>query len=118
MYFSGEQEALATSEGRNLNRTLKERKLHGTRVDLRFVYDGVEIACGEAGCNNEGEKGTKEMKESQLKCPKTLRDMLVNLMKRYTDKKEDLMTFGFIMMGKLHSCLSFLETNILLRHYI
>ncbi|KAG2227944.1 hypothetical protein INT45_011967 [Circinella minor] len=76
-----------------------ERKLHGTCVDLRLVYDGVEIACGEAGLNNEGEKGTKEMKESQLKCPKTLRDMLVSLVKRYTDKKQDMMTIGFIMMG-------------------
>ncbi|KAI9491459.1 hypothetical protein BDB00DRAFT_874356 [Zychaea mexicana] len=93
------KEALATSEGRNMKRTLKERKLHRTRVDLRFVYDGVEIACGEAGRKSEGERGTKEMHESQLKCPKTLRDMFVSLAKKYTGTKQDVITFGFIMMG-------------------
>ncbi|KAI9491436.1 hypothetical protein BDB00DRAFT_767078, partial [Zychaea mexicana] len=96
---SGEQEALATNEGRNSNRTLKERKLHGTRVDLRFtVYNGTKIAYGEAGCNYEGKKGTKEMKESQLKCPKTLHDMFVSLVKRYIGTKQDLITLGFIMI--------------------
>ncbi|KAI7857046.1 hypothetical protein BDC45DRAFT_532953 [Circinella umbellata] len=99
LFRNKKQEALATSEGKNLNRVLKERKLHGTRVDLRLVYDGVEIACGEASLYNESEKGTKEMKKSQLKCSENLRDMLVNLVKRYTDKKQDMMTIGFILMG-------------------
>ncbi|KAI7855766.1 hypothetical protein BDC45DRAFT_438165 [Circinella umbellata] len=96
---SGEKESKATSCNNNSNRSLGKRKMHGTRVDLRFMYDGSELGCAEAGRVDEGELGTKEMSESQLKCPKTLRDMFVQLLKKYPDKQDELLTFGFIMMG-------------------
>ena len=98
--FSGEKESRATSNNNNASRFLGKRKLHGTRVDLRFVYDGAELGCAEAGRSDEGELGTKEMNESCLKCPKTLRDMYVLLLKKYPDKQNQIMTFGFILMGK------------------
>ncbi|KAI9278510.1 hypothetical protein BDA99DRAFT_531259 [Phascolomyces articulosus] len=97
--FGGEQESVATSENNNANRTLGKRKNHGTRIDLRFIYDGMELGGAEAGRQDEGVGGTKELVEGQLKCPKTLRDMLIRLCTKYMDKKEKLMTFGFIMMG-------------------
>ncbi|KAI7852655.1 hypothetical protein BDC45DRAFT_513116 [Circinella umbellata] len=96
---SGEKEIQATSNNNNANRSLGKRKLHGTRVDLRFVYDGAELGCAEAGRSDEGELGTKELNESNLKCPKTLRDMYVLLLKKYPDKQNEISTFGFILMG-------------------
>ncbi|KAG2220315.1 hypothetical protein INT45_009948 [Circinella minor] len=65
------------------------------------MYDGSELGCAEAGIGraDKGESGTKEMSESQLKCPKTLRDMFVQLLQKYPDKQDKLLTFGFIMMG-------------------
>ncbi|KAI9498821.1 hypothetical protein BDB00DRAFT_745864, partial [Zychaea mexicana] len=96
---SGETESRATSDNNNSSRSLGKRKLHGTRVDLRFTYDGAELGCAEAGRVDEGELGTKEMLEGSLKCPKTLRDMFVHLSKKYPDKKSGLRTFGFMMMG-------------------
>ena len=43
---------------------------------------------------------TKKVSEAQLKCPKALRDMLVNLLKKYPDKKEVLRVYGFVLMGR------------------
>ena len=100
--FSGEKESRATSNNNNASRFLGKRKLHGTRVDLRFVYDGAELGCAEARRSNGGEPGTKEMNKSCLKCPKTHRDIYVLLLKKYPDKQNEIMTIDFILMGKYY----------------
>ncbi|KAI8138624.1 hypothetical protein BJV82DRAFT_673563 [Fennellomyces sp. T-0311] len=83
----------------NSHRTLNERKLHGSRVDMRFLWDNFELGCSEVGKDDKGKYATKEMKESQLKCPKTLRDMLAMLSISFPGKVPKLKTFAYIMMG-------------------
>lgn len=50
---------------------------------------------------DDGEHGTKEMRESKLKSPKTMRDMLVVLSRSFPAQKKALRTFGYIMMGNV-----------------
>ncbi|KAI9278513.1 hypothetical protein BDA99DRAFT_8895 [Phascolomyces articulosus] len=83
----------------NANQTLGKRKNYGIRINLRFLYDGMELGGAEVGRQDEDVGGAEELVEDQLMCPKTLRDLLVRLCTKYMDKKEKLMTFGFIMVG-------------------
>ncbi|KAI8138604.1 hypothetical protein BJV82DRAFT_717277 [Fennellomyces sp. T-0311] len=96
---TGENESKATTTNKNAKRTLSDRKNHGTRTDMRFKWKEAELGSTEVGRVDEGEYGTKEFKESTLKLPKTMRDMLVEMVKSHEDKKQHIQTFGFIMMG-------------------
>lgn len=80
---------------------LNARKLHGTKLDMKFSWEEYELGCAEVGRMDDGEHGTKEMRESKLKSPKTMRDMLVVLSRSFPAQKKALRTFGYIMMGNV-----------------
>ena len=112
LFHSGENQSKATSNNKNSSRTLKERKNHGTKTDMRFKWREFELGSSEVGRLDEGENGTKELKEGHLKLPKTMRDMFVELVKHHEDKKQSIRTFGYLMMGKSLFCLSIQVNNI------
>ena len=93
-------ESIADYDDQISNHVLGKRKCMGVEPDLRYVYDGLEIGCGEAEKGDCGEPGANEL-------PKTMRDMFVLLANKYPNEVLKLRTFGIIMTGNyvLISCM-------------
>ncbi|CAG8699506.1 3960_t:CDS:2, partial [Acaulospora morrowiae] len=99
----GESTSLASATRKNIKRRLGERRRMGCRTDwiLRSINNGDrdEFGAGEVGKSWEDENGTKFLKEAGLKLPKTLKDMLVKLMKKADfdeEKCAKIQTVGII----------------------
>ncbi|CAJ0910374.1 12781_t:CDS:2, partial [Entrophospora sp. SA101] len=96
----GDASSIASSERKNLNRNFTKRKKVGRKIDgLIRNTDGLEYGGMEAGRYYEGEKGTKWLKESNLKLPKLSRDMLVQLDHEKKTVLEELEIVGFVHGG-------------------
>ncbi len=96
----------ATRKNKKAKRKPGERRKIGRRGDwiLRAVGNGNkdEFGAGEAGKDWTDKYGTKYLKEIGLKLPKTLKDMLMNLMERINwdkDVRENIQTVGIIHEG-------------------
>ncbi|CAB5360736.1 unnamed protein product [Rhizophagus irregularis] len=96
----------ATRKNKKAKRKSEERRKIGRRGDwiLRAVGNGKkdEFGAGEAGKDWVDEYGTKYIREIGLKLPKTLKDMLVNLMERIKWNEEvrrQIQTIGIIHAG-------------------
>ncbi|CAI2175886.1 19774_t:CDS:2 [Funneliformis geosporum] len=104
----GESTSISTATRKNTKAKRKsgERRKIGRRGDwiLRAVGNGKkdEFGAGEAGKDWVDKYGTKYLREIGLKLPKTLKDMLVNLMERIKWNKEvrrQIQTIGIIHAG-------------------
>ncbi|GBC08988.1 hypothetical protein RclHR1_08520014 [Rhizophagus clarus] len=96
----------ATRKNKKAKRKPGERRKIGRRGDwiLRAVGNGNkdEFGAGEAGKDWTDKYGTKYLKEIGLKLPKTLKDMLMNLMEKVNWVKEvrkNIQTVGIIHEG-------------------
>lgn len=101
--FSG-IDSKASIERRNSDRqaagiTSMRRRRRGKKPDMIFSYDTLELGCTEAGLNDDGPSGTKEIKESVLKIPKELKNMLLRLVAVAPQNRHDINTIGFIISG-------------------
>lgn len=70
-----------------------------TRTYDRFSSQN-ELSCSEVGREDRGDQRTKEVKELGLKVPKMMKDQLYSLQKHLPEESRDLVTIGFVMMGK------------------
>ncbi|CAG8661834.1 9187_t:CDS:2, partial [Paraglomus brasilianum] len=102
----GESTSISTATRKNKKRKSEERRKIGRRGDwiLRAVGNGKkdEFGAGEAGKDWVDEHGTKYIREIGLKLPKTLKDMLVNLMERIKwneEVRKQIQTIGIIHAG-------------------
>ena len=89
-----------------MKRKLEDRRKIGRRGDwiLRTVGNGDknEFGAGEAGNSWVDKYGTKYFREIGLKLPKTLKDMLLNLMEKISWNEEmckKIQTVGIIHGG-------------------
>ncbi|KAI7880034.1 hypothetical protein K492DRAFT_147628 [Lichtheimia hyalospora FSU 10163] len=101
--FSG-IDSKASIERRNSDRqaagiTSMRRRRRGKKPDMIFAYDTMELGCTEAGLNDDGPTGTKEIKEGVLKIPKELKNMLLRLVTLGPRNRHDINTTGFIISG-------------------
>jgi hypothetical protein len=70
--------------------------------------DRDEFGAGEAGKSWVDNKGTKFLSESGLKLPKSLKDMLLKLVKKVNwdkEKRTKIQTVGIIHAGMFSLCL-------------
>jgi hypothetical protein len=95
---------------KNANRVTSDRRKVGCRGDwiLRTVGKGNrdEYGAGEAGKQWMDKFGTKFMKESGVKLPKTMKDMLLKLMKKAKwnpERCSRIQTVGIVHAGKSFS---------------
>ncbi|GES85767.1 C2H2-type zinc finger transcription factor [Rhizophagus clarus] len=104
----GESTSISTATRKNKKAKRKpgERRKIGRRGDwiLRAVGNGEkdEFGAGEAGKDWVDEYGTKYLREIGLKLPKTLKDMLVNLIERIKwneEMRKKIRTIGIIHAG-------------------
>lgn len=110
----------ASIERRNSDRqaagiTSMRRRRRGKKPDMIFSYDTLELGCTEAGLNDDGPSGTKEIKESVLKIPKELKNMLLRLVAVAPQNRHDINTIGFIISGRLLSIHAKILTDIFSR---
>ncbi|RUP52108.1 hypothetical protein BC936DRAFT_141103 [Jimgerdemannia flammicorona] len=79
-----------------------EKKVLGQRSDLIIRKISMEYGCAEAGKLFEGEKGTKLLREKELKTPKMLKDMFNSLCAAVDgdeQKVRKLESIGFLHAG-------------------
>ncbi|KAI9024354.1 hypothetical protein CLU79DRAFT_102917 [Phycomyces nitens] len=73
-------------------------KSFSTKPDLILYREDIEYGCSEVGKNDDGGVGEKEIVESALKCPKTMKDMLLRAASKIgnaTNKTRQLQIVGF-----------------------
>ncbi|CAG8826859.1 33236_t:CDS:2, partial [Gigaspora margarita] len=91
LFVGGEKAGLASSERKNRDRQLNnvqrmKRKMCGRKGDgyvRTFGPRPVEWAASECGPKWEGENGTKIIRERGLVLPKVLKDILVDLARKF-----------------------------------
>ncbi|KAL0086166.1 hypothetical protein F4703DRAFT_1578780 [Phycomyces blakesleeanus] len=94
---------IATSVRMNEKRRVTGRdplvpKSFSTKPDLVLYKEDVEYGCSEVGKNDDGGVGEKEIVETALKCPKTMKDMLLRAASKVgnaTNKTRQLQIVGF-----------------------
>ena len=102
---SGEKASRATSEAQNKDRAIGvssalARKKVGTKVDFLFSAPLCELGAAEAGASSD-RSSTKSIVELGLKCPKTLKDMLVELERLNEANIREYKMSGFVMSGMI-----------------
>ncbi|CAJ0644359.1 2103_t:CDS:10 [Entrophospora sp. SA101] len=102
----GESTSLASASRKNIKRLSGERRKMGCRIDwiLRSISNGDrdEFGAGEAGKSWVDKNVTKFLKETGLKLPKTLKDMLVKLIEKAVwdeESRAKIQTVGIIHAG-------------------
>lgn len=100
----GERCSIATSLAKNNKRSLEAitprgRKIMGSRVDIVFTADEIELGACEVGKGNVSIVDDKYLNDGLKKLPKTLRDILVTQITINPDKTNSLCTVGYLMMG-------------------
>lgn len=103
----GESTSIATATRKNKGRIPTKRRKIGRRGDWILRKNGngdhIEFGIGESGNIGEDEFGTKFLKGMCLKLPKSLKDMLIRLIKKVGWNNElcrKLQTVGIIHSGK------------------
>ncbi|CAO3610427.1 unnamed protein product [Mucor hiemalis] len=92
--------ALGRNEGRSLeSSTRRGRKTMGAKVDILFKAGRYELGCCEVGKDNGLPIDDKYLDDGVSKLPKTLRDMLCQLVDANPSKINELYTIDFLMMG-------------------
>lgn len=78
-----------------------KRKRSGTKTDGLFKskVGFLELGTCEAGKFSDT-TSTKSIQEGSLKCPKTLKDMLLNIVQESPKNIRKAQTLGFIVSGK------------------
>lgn len=114
---SGEKASQASSHRVNEGQSLAaiqamQRKKIGTKTDMIFTVNFAELGTTEAGKNSDVDS-QKGLVKIGLKCPKTLKDMLLHLTRRAPSKLRELSTHGFVRAGKYY----FIHTPILMTNY-
>lgn len=107
----GERVSKAVSSARNAGRTMeaierRPRKAMGAKLDILFKAGIHELGSCEVGKHDVEETSNKYINDGFLKLPKTLRDMLAAQVRSSSSKINELVTVGYLMMGK------FLLSNI------
>ena len=88
------------NEGRSISGDVPlARKSTGHKVDILIMHLDDEFGCAEAGLSG-GETSTKWIKESTLKVPKLLKDMIWHLVKASPSAVENMCLPGFVLSGK------------------
>ncbi|RIA96714.1 hypothetical protein C1645_358445 [Glomus cerebriforme] len=105
----GESTSLANADRKNAQRIMPERRKMGHRGDLiiRKVGNGKndEYGIGEGGKLWIDNHESKFLKESSIKTPKVLKDMLLKLMNKVDDNNIKLQTVGIIHSGLMMTIL-------------
>nr|CAG8570074.1 10225_t:CDS:2 [Entrophospora candida] len=99
----GESTSLASASRKNIKRLSGEWRKMGCRIDL-ILRSINEFGAGEAGKSWVDKNGTKFLKETGLKLPKTLKDMLVKLIEKAgwdEESRAKIQTVGIIHAGML-----------------
>ncbi|KAI8137847.1 hypothetical protein BJV82DRAFT_524451 [Fennellomyces sp. T-0311] len=103
----GESSSKASTVRRNEGRQdVAVRQKMGARLDLVIRTKhadhskNIELGGGECGKNHEDATGTKRLNEAKLKLPKSLKDMVNDILSVYPALKNDIETFGFATYGK------------------
>ncbi|KAI9490751.1 hypothetical protein BDB00DRAFT_768363, partial [Zychaea mexicana] len=101
---SGEKASKATSEAQNKDRPVGgdksiTRKKVGTKVDQLFATPLFELGAMEAGAESD-RSSSKSITELHMKCPKTLKDMAVEMERYNPVQLRQIKTCGFIISGK------------------
>ena len=102
--FSGEGCSRASGQQKNMKRkNLEVRKLLGHKCDgiLRELGTPDEFAISEEGKLWDGEDGTKYLTNGLKKLPKTMRDTLVQKVRKY--KLSSVISRQLEIVGFLHS---------------
>ncbi|KAG2225340.1 hypothetical protein INT45_005584 [Circinella minor] len=100
---SGEKASRAASEAQNQNRSVggvsnTTRKKVGTKVDQLFAAPLFEPGAMEAGAESD-RSSSKSITELHLKCPKTLKDMAVEMERFNPAQLHHIKSCGFIISG-------------------
>jgi hypothetical protein len=107
----GESASLGSKKRKNDSRTIEgitkaTRSRYGHKCDLIFRQYNIrhsiplEFGVCEANSIDEGESGTNFMKEGFYKLPRTLKDMLDQLLEEISsDRSKAIRTVGFIHSG-------------------
>ncbi|KAI8140152.1 hypothetical protein BJV82DRAFT_520734, partial [Fennellomyces sp. T-0311] len=96
---SSEKTSESNSESVNKSRTDgSARKKIGTKVDLLFSTKLFELGALEAGKESD-RSSTKSVAELHLKCPKTLKSIIIELTRISPCKIREIKTFGFVIAG-------------------
>lgn len=74
------------------------RKKTGTKVDILIKHLYGNFGVGEAGLSGDA-GSTKYITEANLKLPKSLKDVVWNLLKKPTEDTQHLRIPGFIING-------------------
>ncbi|CAG8532244.1 26124_t:CDS:10 [Gigaspora margarita] len=105
----GESSSLANADRKNAQRIMPERRQMDHRGDfiIRKVGDGEndEYGIGEAGKLWIDNHESKFLKESSIKTPKVLKDMLLKLRNKVDDNSIKLQTVGMIHSGLMTTIL-------------
>ncbi|KAI9490754.1 hypothetical protein BDB00DRAFT_790135 [Zychaea mexicana] len=100
---SGEKASKATSEAQNKDRPVGgdksiTRKKVGTKVDQLFATPLFELGAMEAGAESD-RSSSRSITELHMKCPKTLKDMAVEMERYNPVQLRQIKTCGFIISG-------------------
>ncbi|KAG0166969.1 hypothetical protein DFQ30_006519 [Apophysomyces sp. BC1015] len=104
-YTGGEKAPQASSERRNGDRSpaatqpLKRKRI-GIRTDVLFKskLGFIELGTCEAGKNSDP-ISTKSIEEESRKCPKTLKDMLLRVVRESPKNLHNVCPLGFVISG-------------------
>ncbi|KAI9272829.1 hypothetical protein BDA99DRAFT_432745 [Phascolomyces articulosus] len=101
--ISGEKVCVSSSNRINECRSVPgvtplSRKKTGTKVDILIKHVDDDFGIGEAGLNG-GTVSTKYVTEAGLKLPKSLKDVIWNLLKKPTKDIQSFCIPGFIIHG-------------------
>ncbi|CAG8700024.1 34446_t:CDS:2, partial [Racocetra persica] len=100
----GESSGIASSIRKNKNRNIGQNRKMGSRGDwfLRSNGDNDEYGAGEAGKSWQDKYGTKFVRESGVKLPKSLKDIIVKLLEKVewnSEKRNQIQTVGIVHEG-------------------
>ncbi|CEG68934.1 hypothetical protein RMATCC62417_05092 [Rhizopus microsporus] len=101
----GKRVSKAVSSAKNAGRAIKAierrpRKAMGAKLDILFKAGIHELGSCEVGKHDFDESDDKYINDGLLKLPKTLKDMLAVQIRSNPSKINDLVTVGYLMMGK------------------
>ena len=75
------------------------RKETGAKVDILIKHMDSDFGVGEAGLRG-GSTSTKYISEASIKLPKTMKDVMWNLLKTSSGSAQNIFVPGFIINGK------------------
>ncbi|GAA5812824.1 hypothetical protein MFLAVUS_006283 [Mucor flavus] len=100
----GERVSKSVSVARNSDRAVeaverRPRKIVGAKLDILFRSGLNELGSCEIGKHDVEENDDKYINDGLLKLPKALRDILASHIRLNDDKRNKLVSVGYLMMG-------------------